>query len=80
MIIIIIIITVDSLLTDTSLRRTLSAGSKGVRLRESWLYFIFLKTLAIRPVPQAAIGLSFLNLTVRKMCSSFLFPKNCQRL
>ena len=31
--------TVDSLLTDTSLRRTLSAGPKGVRLRESWLYY-----------------------------------------
>ena len=30
-----IVSTVDSLLTDTSLRRTLSAGPKGVRLRES---------------------------------------------
>ena len=34
-----IVSTVDSLLTDTSLRRTLSAGPKGVRLGESWLYY-----------------------------------------
>ena len=29
-------------MTDTSLRRTLSAGPEGVSVKESWLYFIYL--------------------------------------